>query len=99
MITWPSGASLTVRMDKVRTLTGLSFDLGTTDISSDFKLDASADGTEWISIGLIQQEGKTTVHTTNEISGMQADRIRLTNVSGKELKVYFRSFKFTKRNQ
>lgn len=99
VITWPSGASLTVRMDKVRTLTGLSFDLGTTDISSDFKLDASADGTEWISIGLIQQEGKTTVHTTNEISGMQADRIRLTNVSGKELKVYLRSFKFTKRNQ
>ncbi len=98
VVMWPAGASLTVKMDKVRTLTGLSFDLGTPGISRDFTLEASADGEKWMRIDLIQQDGKTVVHTTDVINGMKADRVRLTNSSGKELKVYLRSFKFTKRN-
>ncbi len=96
VIAWPAGASLTVIMDRERTLTGLSFDLGTKDISGSFKLEASADGKNWTDIELVQRAENTTVNTTDAINGMKADRIRLTNVGGKDLNVYFRSFKFSK---
>lgn len=95
VVTWPSGASLTVTMEKARTLAGLSFNLGTKQISASFKLEASADGGDWQPIELVQRADRDVINTTNAINGMKADRIRLTNVSGKELKVYFRNFQFT----
>lgn len=96
VITWPAGASLTVVMDRPRVLTGMAFDLGTPGISGSFTLEALVGG-EWKKIGIFHQNEKTTViNTTGEISGMQATRVRLTNTSGKELKVYFKRFRFTK---
>ena len=95
VVTWPAGASLTVTMEKARTLAGLSFNLGTKQISASFKLEASADGGDWQPIELVQRADRDVINTTNAINGMKADRIRLTNVSGKELKVYFRNFQFT----
>ncbi len=98
VITWPAGASMTVKMDKVRTLTGLAFDLGTPSISGCFALEVSADGETWLPVDLIQRDGDTAIHTTDAINGMKANRVRLTNVSGAEQKVYLRSFRFTKQN-
>ena len=55
-------------------------------------------GGVWKPVSLLHyREGETTVHTGNEIAGMAAEKIRLTNTSGAELKVYFRSFRFSKQ--
>ena len=96
VITWQAADYLTVEMEKVVTLSGLDFDFGTENVASLFKLETSRDGKQWQPVGLVQNSG-TTIHTTDAINGMQAKYIRLTNVSGKELKLYFRSFRFSKK--
>jgi hyaluronoglucosaminidase len=37
------------------------------------------------------------IHTGNELGGMTATKLRITNKSGEEQKVYFKSFSFVKR--
>ena len=37
------------------------------------------------------------IHTGNELGGMNASKLRITNVSGSELEVYFKNFKIMKR--
>lgn len=98
VVSWPAGASLTVKTERACTLTGMSFDLGTPNIAGSFTLEALVDGT-WQEIGLLHYDkAETAVHTTDAINGMKATALRLTNSSGKDLKVYFKNFRFTKAN-
>ncbi len=94
VVTWESGSSITIIGDKVRTLRGLSFDFGAPAIENNFKLEVG-DGNTWKTISLLQYNAKNnTINTGNEINGAKADRVRLTNVSGKPLQLYFRNFTF-----
>lgn len=97
VITWPAGAVMTVMMDDIYTLGGAAFDLGTPNIAGNFKLEAGTGENNWLNIPLVQNGNENAIHTTGDITGMKADKIRLTNISGKEQKVYFKSFRFTKQ--
>lgn len=94
VVTWKAGSSFTVKGDKLRTLRGLSFDFGKPGIETLFKLEVG-DGEKWTTISLLQHNAKSnTINTGNEINGIKADRVRLTNISGKELQLYFHNFNF-----
>ncbi len=96
VINWQNGGELLITMERPVTLRGLDFDLGVTNQAENFKLEAFVGG-EWKNISLLYyRDGETVVHTGNEIGGMRAEKLRLTNTSGKDLQVYFRNFKFNK---
>ena len=42
-------------------------------------------------------EDDPVIHTGNELGGMTATKLRITNKSGEEQKVYFKSFTFIRR--
>ena len=97
VITWAPGTELLISMEQAVKLQGLDFDFGVADQAKNFKLEVMVGGV-WKPVSLLHyREGETTVHTGNEIAGMAAEKIRLTNTSGAELKVYFRSFRFSKQ--
>ena len=75
-------------------LAGMDFDLGVANQAKNFKLEVQdVDGT-WKAVSLCHyKEGETTVHTGDEIRNMTMKALRVTNVSGKKLEVYFRSFR------
>ncbi len=96
VIKWAAGASLTLQSDREMTLRGLDFDLGKTGTAPLFRLEALVGGT-WTEVSLLHyQPNETTVHTGNELGGMRASALRLTNVSGAEQEVYFKRFKLVK---
>ncbi len=96
VINWQAGGELLITMERTVTLRGLAFDLGKPAQAGNFKLEAYVGG-EWKNISLLHyNEGETSVHTGNEINGMRAEKLRLTNTSGKDLQVFFRNFRFNK---
>ncbi|MGN0086509.1 MAG: beta-N-acetylglucosaminidase domain-containing protein [Alloprevotella sp.] len=98
VVTWPADSYLEIKMDRTITLQGLDFDFGTPDTAGDFKLEILRPDGTWTEVGLLHYNaGETVVHTGNELGGMDANAIRLTNKSGKELQRYFKSFRFSKR--
>lgn len=97
VVTWQPGNELLISMDRPVKLQGLDFDFGVPGIASSFTLEVLSGGS-WQKVSLTHyNEGETTVHTGNEISGMEASKIRLTNTSGQELKLYLRSFRFARQ--
>ncbi|MEG1581203.1 MAG: beta-N-acetylglucosaminidase [Bacteroidaceae bacterium] len=97
VITWAAGQFIEITADKINTLNNLSFDLGTPSIASSFRLETTENGTDWKTAELLQPEDKNAINTTNAIQGVKAIKLRLTNVSGKELKVFLRNFKIGKQ--
>lgn len=94
---WEPGASFTLTADRPVTLAGLDFDLGVPGMASNFTLECRVAG-KWQKVSLLHyRDGESTVHTGNEIGGMSADAIRLTNTSGQTQQVKFNSFRFNKR--
>lgn len=97
VIAWPAGASLLLEAEQPVTLQGMSFDLGVAGVASKFRLEVMVDGA-WKTVSLMHYKPEETViHTGNELSGMKAEKIRLTNSGGEDLQVYLRSFQFTKQ--
>lgn len=97
VINWPAGGTLTITAETVTTLQGMDFNLGIPDVAKHFKLEVLVDGT-WKTVSLLHYKADDPViHTGNELNGMKATALRLTNTSGAEQKVYFRSFNVTKR--
>lgn len=94
VISWPAGASLTLESSLPVTLEGMDFDFGVPDQAGNFSLELGlADGTRR-SIGLLHyQKGETVIHTEGALSGQTVRSLRLTNTSGKELKIYFKKFR------
>lgn len=98
VIKWPKDSHLDIAFDTEITLNGLDFDFGESNQASNFRLEAQDAEGNWQNISLCHyKENETTVHTGEEISGMKCKNLRLTNISGKELMLYFKSFRFNKK--
>jgi len=96
-IDWEPGDAFTLKADNPVTLGGLDFDLGVGGMVGNFTLECRVNGT-WKPVSLLHYRiGETLVHTGDEIGGMKTDAIRLTNTSGKTLKVKLNSFRFNKQ--
>ena len=97
VISWPAGAQLLIECEQPVTLQGMSFDMGVAGVAKNFRLEVMVGG-EWKAVSLLHYKPEETViHTGNELAGMKAEKIRLTNSSDQEQKVYWRSFSFTKQ--
>lgn len=97
VINWQAGGSLELCGDQPITFQGMDFNLGVPGAAKHFRLELMVDG-QWKEVGLLHYSDKDPViHTGDELSGMTATKVRLTNVSGAEQKVYFKSFSIMKR--
>lgn len=97
VINWQKDGQLTIACDRDITFAGMDFNLGTPDVAKNFKLELLQNG-QWTTVSLLHYKADDPViHTGNELGGMKASALRLTNVSGKDLQVYFKSFKFVKQ--
>lgn len=97
VINWQAGGELVLEGDRAMTLQGMDFNLGVAGVAKHFKLELLVDG-QWKQVSLLHYSEKDPViHTGNELAGMTATKLRLTNISGVEQKVYFKGFKVVKR--
>ena len=97
VINWQNGGSLLLECDRDITFAGMDFNLGVPDVAKHFKLELYSGG-QWKTVSLLHYSADDPViHTGNELGGMTASKLRLTNVSGSEQKVYFKHFKFVKQ--
>ena len=97
VINWQDGGSLLIECDRDITFAGMDFNLGVPDVAKHFKLELYS-GRQWKTVSLLHYSAEDPViHTGNELGGMSASKLRLTNVSGSEQKVYFKHFKFVKQ--
>lgn len=95
VINWQAGGSLTLSMDRPRILSSLRIDLGASDeIYANFKVETSLDGEEW-QPATLQTVWKGYTIKKAEVKGRKVMKIRLTNVSDSEQKVYFKAFRLT----
>ena len=98
VVGWPADASITLEADREFTLQGMDFNLGVKDVPRHFTLEVRRPGGEWQRVSLLHYSADDPViHTGNELGGMTGTAIRLTNTSGAEQQVYFKSFKFVKQ--
>lgn len=97
VIRWQDGGSLTLSGDREITLAGMDFNLGTPGAARCFKLEVFHSGA-WHTVSLCHySDTDPVIHTGNELGGMKALRLRITNVSGKKQQVYFRSFRLVRQ--
>lgn len=97
VISWPAGGELVLESDRAITFQGMDFDFGVPDVAKNFALELLV-GNAWQPVSLLHYKPEDTViHTGNELSGMSATALRITNTSGHELQVYFKRFNFVKR--
>ena len=94
VINWQNDGFIEIATDHAVTLNGMDFNFDVVNIARKFKLEVMVDGA-WQPISLSMNERrKTVVNTGAEIDGLKATKLRLTNVSGSDLQVYFRNFRF-----
>ena len=97
VINWQAGGELLLECETAVTFQGMDFNFGVNDVAKHFSLELFVDGA-WKEVPLLHYSADDPViHTGNELGGMTATKLRITNKSGVEQQVYFRSFKFTKR--
>lgn len=97
VIKWAKGASFTIEGDRDITFAGMDFNMGIPGVAKCFKLELYCNGA-WKEVSLLHYNEKDPViHTGNELGGMKASKLRLTNISGKDCEVYFKHFKFIKQ--
>ena len=98
VVNWPADGSITLEADREFTLQGMDFNLGVKDVARHFTLEVRRPGGEWQRVSLLHYSADDPViHTGGELGGMTGTAIRLTNTSGAEQQVYFKSFKFVKQ--
>lgn len=97
VILWQAGGSLTLSMDRPRVLATLRIDLGTKEEGyTHFRLETSLDGKTWRNANL-QSVWKGYTMQKADVEGQKVLKIRLTNTSGSEQKVYFKAFRLTEQ--
>lgn len=97
VILWQAGGSLTLSMDRPRVLATLRIDLGTKEEGyTHFRLETSLDGKTWRNANL-QSVWKGYTMQKSDVEGQKVLKIRLTNTSGSEQKVYFKAFRLTEQ--
>lgn len=98
VIKWPVASQFTIRADRPVTLQGMAFNFGEPKVAHKFKLECQMTDGTWKEVSLLHyKDTDTSIHTSNELGGMTVQAIRVSNISGEELQLYFRSFNFNKR--
>ena len=97
VINWQAGGEFIVESDRPITFQGMDFNFGVNGVAKNFKLEMLVDG-NWREVSLLHYaDNDPVIHTGNELGGMTASALRITNISGSEQQVYFKNFKFIKR--
>ena len=97
VINWQAGGEFVVESDRAITFQGMDFNFGVNGAAKHFKLELLVNG-QWREVSLLHYaENDPVIHTGNELGGMTASALRITNISGAEQQVYFKNFKFIKR--
>lgn len=94
VIAWADGAYVAINMEFAHTLSEITFDLGIPEWYSAFVCEISNDGQTWTKLALKEkQQGKTLCYAVSA-AGQKVKHVRLINKSKKEMKVYFKQFRF-----
>lgn len=97
VINWQAGGELLLESEKPVTFQGMDFNFGVNNVAKHFTLELFVDGA-WKEVSLLHyNETDPVIHTGNELGGMTATKLRITNKSGEEQKVYFKNFRFIRR--
>ncbi|MBO7290018.1 MAG: beta-N-acetylglucosaminidase domain-containing protein [Bacteroidaceae bacterium] len=97
VINWQAGGELMIESETPVTFQGMDFNLGVNGVAKHFSLELFVNGA-WREVSLLHyRDDDPVIHTGTELGGMTATKLRITNKSGEEQKVYFRSFTFIRR--
>ena len=97
VINWQAGGELMIESETPVTFQGMDFNFGVNGVAKHFSLELFVNGA-WREVSLLHySDNDPVIHTGNELGGMTATKLRITNKSGDEQKVYFKSFSFVKR--
>lgn len=97
VINWQAGGELLLESETAVTFQGMDFNFGVDNVAKHFRLELFVDGA-WREVGLLHySDTDPVIHTGNELGGMTATKLRITNISGAEQQVFFKSFRFIRR--
>jgi hyaluronoglucosaminidase len=97
VINWQAGGELLLESETAITYQGMDFNFGVNGVAKHFKLELFVNGA-WTEVSLLHYaDNDPVIHTGNELGGMTATKLRITNISGEEQKVYFKNFRFVRR--
>ena len=97
VINWQAGGELLLETETTITFQGLDFNFGVNDVAKHFCLEIYVGGA-WKEIPIMHyRDTDPVIHTGNELGGQTATKLRITNKSGEEQKVYFKNFRLIRR--
>ena len=97
VINWQADGELMIESETPITFQGMDFNFGVNGVAKHFRLELFVNGA-WKEVGLLHyRDDDPVIHTGNELGGMTATKLRITNKSSEEQKVYFKSFTFIRR--
>lgn len=97
VINWQAGGELLLESEAKITFQGMEFNFGVNNVAKNFRLELFVNGA-WKEVSLLHySDTDPVIHTGNELGGMTATKLRVTNISGKELQVYFKNFRFIRK--
>ena len=97
VINWQAGGELLLESETAVTFQGMDFNFGVNNVAKHFRLELFVNGA-WREVGLLHySDTDPVIHTGNELGGMTATKLRITNISGEEQKVFFKNFRFIRR--
>lgn len=97
VINWQAEGELLLESETPITFQGMDFNFGVNNVAKHFRLELFVNGA-WREVALLHYgEDDPVIHTGNELGGMTATKLRITNKSGEEQKVYFKNFRFVRR--
>lgn len=97
VINWQTGGELLLESETKVTFQGMDFNFGVNNVAKHFCLELFVDGA-WREVSLLHyNDNDPVIHTGNELAGMTATKLRITNKSGEEQKVFFKNFRFIRR--
>ena len=98
VVTWAPGAEFVINSDRAVSMQGMDFNFGVKGVAEKFTLELQGEDGNWRKVSLLHYSADDTViHTGGELSGMKAQKIRITNTSGEEVKAYFKGFRFSRQ--
>ena len=98
VVTWAPGAEFVINSDRAVSMQGMDFNFGVKGVAEKFTLELQGEDGNWRKVSLLHYSADDTViHTGGELSGMKAQKIRITNTSGEEVQAYFKGFRFSRQ--
>ena len=98
VVSWAPGAEFVINSDRAVSMQGMDFNFGVKGVAEKFTLELQGEDGNWRKVSLLHYSADDTViHTVGELSGMKAQKIRITNTSGEEVKAYFKGFRFSRK--